>query len=1217
MDEAEQKEYVCQLRQEFGQCDSSGSGYLDRDGLTDLCQSLHLDTQLPVLLQTLLGSSPHTRVNFEEFKEGFVAVLSAGIDLSTSEDDSSYFKPDKYSFQHRVNEHHSAFINPQEILQEVEPRLVRGGKRYGRRSVPEPPDAEAEASGDLEELFHLQTEPSAQIAEGCPLRLSTSLESVESLKSDEELELCQESPLETFEARGQLGSGRHGGFGCRWSDSGAEATEGHVQALWEELGVGQSGYLHREELVTVCNNIGLGYLSDQEVDSLFRKLDNDGDERVSHREFLQGLLRHGASASTPMKCRLLAAVPGLAPSCSQLFSPLDDGSGYTSTEQIINMWQKGGIKNSREILQALDFSVEEKVGLAELTAALENEMMCSRNGIHRAALTSYRNEIDHLQGHVQQVQGERDKLQVDLERAEKRNAQLGKEVDDRQTAMELLNETKIRHLDQGYREKLVAVRVQMDKAQELMVQQVTQLRKELEEDLESVRSEETSSREKLTLTMKENKRLQRELMEMVEKLAESEKLIIRLQTDLDYMLKDKLGVVDNSHIELFGQEDRFAEIILAYEQKCRELRDQNDELRSEVEVLRSAQLQVRKLRPAVGHHKSSDCGPGTEQLSGNTLHPDKELPKEWCGNVSIEMEIAMEQQRVQWLQEVQDLRRQLETKVNYYEREMELMKRNFEKERRIEEERFKLEMSKLEEEKLVGSREVEQLQGVVSQLRAHRPGAETGREERAEDARVGVGEEGKEAGGSAGQGERKAASRTWALEEVSERKGGEWQRSLALEGLQLQLKLSQEKLQQQRELRLTHQQELQRVRYECEILAEENSSLKRKVAMFRQDFRDQEGKVNGQRKQVAWLEDERENSQKEFKELQNQNEEYMTEIAQLNGKNLQLTNQNSQWCVRMEAGQSTVQLLNKRLAQLGQQKEETARVCRQLQEACSNSEKEHFQQQSTWERERGLVQKELQESQEKIQNLELSLERSCSEVDHLKLELLEKQQDNFSLEQEVGSVTHDKVTQVQILGTELESIKQEYQTLQNKHAQLEASLMESQEQLSDANTKQMQAQSQHLQEIRELQEHVNNCVPKKQLAQLQMTMAEEEHRAQRLQEELGVQREEAKDLLCAQQKEYERLLKGMEERMEEVEQKLKSVRMMLEEKMNQLKEQFAKNAKSDLLLKDLYVENAQLMKALQITEQRQKGAEKKNYLLDEKIAALNSLLRKIAPASLS
>ena len=63
--------------------------------------------------------------------------------------------------------------------------------------------------------------------------------------------------------------------------------------------------------------------------------------------------------------------------------------------------------------------------------------------------------------------------------------------------------------------------------------------------------------------------------------------------------------------------------------------------------------------------------------------------------------------------------------------------------------------------------------------------------------------------------------------------------------------------------------------------------------------------------------------------------------------------------------------------------------------------------------------------------------------------------------------------------------------------------------------------------------------------------------------------------------------------------------------------QLAKNAKSDLLLKDLYVENSQLMKALQVTEQRQKSAEKKNFALEEKINSLNKLLRKIAPASLT
>lgn len=47
------------------------------------------------------------------------------------------------------------------------------------------------------------------------------------------------------------------------------------------------------------------------------------------------------------------------------------------------------------------------------------------------------------------------------------------------------------------------------------------------------------------------------------------------------------------------------------------------------------------------------------------------------------------------------------------------------------------------------------------------------------------------------------------------------------------------------------------------------------------------------------------------------------------------------------------------------------------------------------------------------------------------------------------------------------------------------------------------------------------------------------------------------------------------------------------------------------------MENSQLMKALQVTEQRQKSVEKKNYLLEEKIAALNKVIRKIAPASLA
>ncbi|XP_072907600.1 ninein-like protein isoform X2 [Hemitrygon akajei] len=1423
MDEVEQEKYVSQLKDVFDSCDATGTGYLDQEELTELCQKLHLEAQIPLLLQVLRGSKLDAKVNFEEFKEGFVAVLSTGIDHSTSEDESSCLEP---------------------VVEEVQPKYVRGSKRYGRRSLPELLDSEIETTGDLEEPLHFKAEPFVQKTKRSQLRRSASLESVESLKSDEELESHQEPQHETFEALGQLSRCDPNGFDSpqRSSTPCPETTEDHVQAVWEDLGVGKNGYLHREELVTVCKNIGLKDLKDQDIDSLFRKLDKDGDDKVSRSEFLHGLFRHGPPVSTPPSKRYhrahsqgpdgnrhRAATPSLISTtmCSQLFSALDDGTGYASPEQIINMWQENGIKNSHEILQTLDFTLEEKVNLAELTHALENELMSSRNRMHLAALTCYRNEIDHLQGQIQQMYKERDKLRMDFDRAEKRNEQLAKEVDDRYATIELLNETKLKHLDQGYKERMATAKVQMDKAWELIVQQMNMQKAELEQELDSLRSDEISSREKLSLTMKESARLQKELTETVEKLAESEKLVSRLQKDLDYMLREKFGALDHPNLELSGQEERFTEIIVAYEQQCRELRDHNDELRSEMEALCS-QLHVRKRRYSGSDSKNSISTRAADWVAAD---PDKALPEDQCANLSIEAEIAIEQRKRQHLQEVQDLKMQWEAKVNCYEQEIELMKRNFEKERKHTEESFKAEISELEEERMTRSRETERLRGLVDELHDQREGAEARhaqavaelrREQKAAEAalRAELRERQEEIAELRKDGETsgaKLALQRQELEEAFERERAVQRQAFASERLETEQWLLKEKLR----LELQHQEELQQLRkatqdefnerlsllevehialteksqsgliqrhklemrelvkqlgmkqcqraaqgqavcheaseeelklqqehgairstfatemetkykeeteslkaqvkgpqpmngsgdqahrdnpsccqgvcalpssneeplsaermrreaetlgwqqerdelelklkqvteeserkeellenkirdlqtlvtkleagkkaeqkyrYESEMLAEENSSLKRKVAAFHQDFRDLEGKVNEHRKQVAWLKDEKECRQREVEELQKQIKQRVTEIAELSNTNLHLSSQNSQLSVRVDAGQSTIQLLNARIAELGEQKDEVAKVSRQLQEACNTVEREYVQQRSVWETESGLMQKQLQMSQEKIKNLELSLDQTRSEADHLNLELEGKQRDNVSLAQEVASVTEslqqakDKVSQMHVLETELESAVKEHQTLQNKQLKLEASLMESQEQLLEANTKLMRTQSQHLQEVRALKEQVNSLVPQNQLVQLQMKVADGEQREQHLQQQLDIQHQEAHNLMREQQEEYERLLKRMEGRMEEVEKKLKNVRMTLQEKMKQLKEQFAKNTKSDLLLKDLYVENAQLMKALQITEQRQKSAERKTQLLDEKIGALNSLLRKIALASLS
>ncbi|KAG8544356.1 hypothetical protein GDO81_022622 [Engystomops pustulosus] len=150
MDQEEENKYVSQLQEVFKSCDTTGTGYLDKDELTDLCHKLHLETQLPLLLQTLLGNDLLARVNFEEFKEGFVAVLSSTIDISISDDDeSSYLEP--------------------AVPEEVQPKFVKGNKRYGRRTHPEREAVENETN----KYLHDKDQRKSQ------LRRSSSLESVE------------------------------------------------------------------------------------------------------------------------------------------------------------------------------------------------------------------------------------------------------------------------------------------------------------------------------------------------------------------------------------------------------------------------------------------------------------------------------------------------------------------------------------------------------------------------------------------------------------------------------------------------------------------------------------------------------------------------------------------------------------------------------------------------------------------------------------------------------------------------------------------------------------------------------------------------------------------------------------------------------------------------------------------------------------------------------
>ncbi|XP_041722818.2 ninein-like protein isoform X3 [Coregonus clupeaformis] len=1278
MDEEEQNRYVAQLKEEFDSCDTTGTGYLDKEELSSLCHKLSLDAHLPLLLDTLLGPHHYARVNFEEFKEGFVAVLSSSLDFSTSEEESSYLEP--------------------VVPEEVKPKFVKGTKRYGRRSRPDRPDSDLTA--ELEDSPPFRTEQKELSPAGvrrAKLRRSTSLESVESLKSDEDAGSHKDTIHQTFEAQGQQKRWKRDSSESllRSPGPGAEVADSQMRAVWEELGVGGGGFLNRQELSLVCDHLGLQDLNPEELDALFRKLDTDLDGRISLRKFQKGLYREEGvpvptSSSTPIRPNpqrslqqtfeermvrstspsLLSATVG-----QRLLTRLDDGSGCTSPERVITLWNEEGIRNSRDILQTLDFPLEERVSLAELTLALDNELLVSGNGIHQAALISYKNEIQFLQVLADQACQERDKVKADLEWADRRNLQLVREVDDRHATIESLNETKIKGLEQEFRDRLMALRSESEQESEVLLQQVEFERAKLKEEVEVLHAQDASLQEEICNATQENGRLEEEGSVLKGKLSEAENTISKLQRDLDQLLLDKFGSLDPNNTGLLNQEERFSEIIKEYKLQCRELRDRNDELNSEVEMLKS---QGMGRRPRRARDTSTHAWSSRRSLTSKSDSDEPEMKrgispmarkkrqvadKNGLGSleslpgpvVSIETEMAMGQLKERHSQEVQDLKIELETKVNFYERSLELMRRNMEVERKDISQGFKVEISELEEEKAQAVVQVMRLRETVEKLQT----------ELQSSSRC--------LGGSG-----------WGADQErrAQREQAELEQNYAREISNLVQRLTSEKDQLEAELKLKMDQEVLLVRSQLDEVNCENSALKDRLAMLQQDVQRMEEEIIQKKKKLDEVEQEHEKNREEQERLHKENAKYQEEVMDLSTRNLQLSGENAELSSRLRADQGAVQMLTERLAT----------AARQLQETSTEQERERLHMQAAWQQDKELLERELNTIKEKLQRLS-DVESSLTSLT-LKHQWLEQDKESLLVEVEERTQKVEKLqgslrsvdSQTELLRSQLQAVGQEkngqtqevanhqrmVQDAQDKVRELEASmgrLSREKEQLHLAQKHEVEAsmalqeecQSLHLQNQEllhrvyqlqgqdvEVQRLMEECLTLKnkqiqletaraeaqdqaQMVDTALTLAQAQHvrELQQLREEAGLgSREQLEQTLCTQaqqastqmglqQEQYEKVMGNMQERMEEVETKLRSVRKMLQEKVNQLKEQLAKNAKSDIMLKDLYVENSQLMKALQVTEQRQKSAEKKNFLLEEKITALNKLLRKIAPASLS
>ncbi|XP_073433769.1 ninein isoform X2 [Dendrobates tinctorius] len=690
----EQDQYEARLKELFDSFDTTGTGSLGQEELTDLCHMLQLEEVAPSLQQVLLLDNPLGRIHFDQFKEALIDALS-----STLSSKENCPEPD---------------CSP-----EAQPKYIKDGKRYGRRSVPELQDS-------LEE-FDEETviEPEDEVTRSSQV----------SSRNCEELWRSEEG--DEYEAEGQLRFWNPDDLSASQTVLSPEQdwVDEKLQLICEDLGITRDGHLNRKKLLSICEQYGFQNLDKEALEDALQNLDQE--DTMSLQDFFYEVCKNTKpptpSSSTPYRQlkRHLSLQPydesgrrTLTPSamtgtiCFRLFSKLDDGMGYGSVEDIIDLWHEEGLENGPTILKALDFNLEGKLNLTELTLTLENELLITKNEIYQAALISFRSEIRHLLERTDQTMREKDKLRMDLEKNEKLKSLMASEVDDHHAAIERHNEYNIRKLDEEYKERTAALKMELRKEREQILQQTNRQRLELEQELDKIKLEENYLRDRLTLSIKENSRMEKELLETSEKLADCELLTAKLQKTLDNILLEKFGDLDPSCFEFFRHEEKLMQVRNEHERQRRELQDRIDELQLELEDYRAQG--IRGLRTSLKTSLFDEID------NKNAVDYDQGIGSEDCPplNMSIEAEMAIEQLREQHQREIEQLKIELESKVTHYEENLREAKCVFEREQDVLKQKLNEEIHKAEEQTRVYKKRHLELEADISRLKEEQRRAE-------------------------------------------------------------------------------------------------------------------------------------------------------------------------------------------------------------------------------------------------------------------------------------------------------------------------------------------------------------------------------------------------------------------------------------------------------------------------------------------------------------
>ncbi|XP_017797195.1 PREDICTED: blastoderm-specific protein 25D [Habropoda laboriosa] len=370
--------------------------------------------------------------------------------------------------------------------------------------------------------------------------------------------------------------------------AGVTVDENRLKCLWEKINICLKENVDSATMYFISNCLGIPALPKQITQCIFEKLDQNCDGLISLDEFLvifqnktmedQLTLDKNTESTKELskldfrKCNFDIHTPHKTSiTNSNTFRDTWKLSNITNTSLLTD----GGLKTSEMSLTDLTTTLCDE--LKNFNDSLDHSAIRSHVMLLRDVLILYQEELHSLNLAVENVNGEKEKLRTDIMEANERANTLAQEIDEQHTRQEEIVQNLRKQIEQRHAEIIQDLSNQLNSEREMNVKAL----KSKDDQIQMLQKENYEVRNKFVNTLQENQVLETENENLCSQIEKHKQSNNELLTQIKILAAehDEMQNVEVKHQqEVMYLVDRIKNL----QSEAVLLRDQNDELTAEI-----------------------------------------------------------------------------------------------------------------------------------------------------------------------------------------------------------------------------------------------------------------------------------------------------------------------------------------------------------------------------------------------------------------------------------------------------------------------------------------------------------------------------------------------------------------------------------------------------------------------------------------------------------